>query len=162
MEPGLSIGLPEQNATLPSIGKRIEGVVMATDGSQIDLVQDIDKDMLVLIFAQDTCTACAAEADEIANKIEELGALPSNVEIITFLVGLTGDFALEDALAWKQDHGAQWSVVVQNGERNLFKEHFPGSATVPAIVIQKNDRIFFQHTGPIGIEELERLVGGLE
>ena len=156
----LPIGLSEVESG-SSIGKKIEGVVRATDGTEIDL-GNTDKETVILVFAQDTCITCSEEADEISTRIEELGGLPSNVEIVTFLVGLTGEFALDDASDWKQNHNAQWTVVVQEGNKNLFQEYFPGSISIPAFIIQRDGRIFFQHIGALGIDELEKQVEGLK
>ena len=154
----LSIGLSEPD-TNSSIGKRITGTAITTENEEIDLGNLKEKDTFILIFAQDTCTTCSAEATEISERIEELGKLPDNVEIITFLVGLTGRFALQDAIDWKEIHKVQWNVTFKNGDEDIFKNYFPGSVQVPAILIQKNDEIFFQHVGALGIEELERLTG---
>ncbi len=144
-----------------SIGKKITGKLTLTTEQDFNLNEDLKKETLALIFAQDTCTTCSAEAKEISEKITQdlRGRLPDHVEIVTFLVGLSGEFALEDAKEWKESHKVQWKVGVQKDSENLFKRYFPGSSTVPALLVQKEGKIVFQHTGALGVDQLEGVTG---
>ncbi len=158
---GARTSIGDLSSSLPDgvVGGQIKGIITNTEGVDLDLEQTPEDKVLVLIFAQDTCTTCAAEADEISAKINELGALPSNVEVVTFMVGLTGEFAQEDAQDWKKIRKAQWTVGVQKDEQNLFRKYFGSSSTVPSILIQKNKQVIFRHVGALGIEKLEEMTG---
>ena len=70
-----------------SIGKEVTGIIVDSDQEEFDLSQDLEKEVLALIFSQESCYSCIQEAIEISQEIEKLGGLPSNVEIITILVG---------------------------------------------------------------------------
>ena len=156
-----NIGLTELDSR-PALGKKITGTVTTSENEELDLESLVEKENFVLIFAQDTCTTCSHEATEISKKIESLGKLPDNTEILTYLVGLKGKFALEDAQDWKRNHKIQWTVTIQNGEDDIFRKYFSGAVKVPSILIQKDDKVFFQHTGALGVEEIEKQTGAWE
>lgn len=142
-----------------AIGQDLAGVLRTTEEIDFNLNESSDKEVKVLIFAQDTCITCAAEAKEISAKITQLGNLPQNVEIITFMVGAVGQFAAEDSRDWKRAHNVQWTVGFQKDEENLFRKYFGASSVVPSILIEKNNKIVFQHSGALGVEELEEQTG---
>lgn len=153
-----SIGNIELEKPNSALGKPIEGVVTKTEGTDLNL-SGITKSATLLIFAQETCTTCAKEARLISEKISQLGKLPENVEIVTYMVGLTGEFAIEDAIAWKKLHNVQWSVVVQKGNDNLFQKYFQGSNIVPSILVEVDGKIIYQHSGESSLETLMEKTG---
>lgn len=149
-----------------AIGKEITGVVLELDGGEFDLEQDLSEetDTLVLIFAQDTCHLCSDEANTLSAKIDEINGISKGVEIITFLIGLKGDRDIDIDIAsdWKRAHNVQWRVVLQKGEDNVFRRYFPGFVSVPAVIVQKEGKVSFQHSGTLEFDVLEREIGGLE
>ena len=141
------------------IGQTIEGRMLLSDGGTFDLNENLNKDTLILIFAQDTCSKCSREANEIAERIKKIGRLPSNVEIVTYLTGLVPQYASEDIADWISDHAATWKVGYEKDGHDLFRKYFPENPVVPSIIIQKHGKIIFAHTGEFGQEKMEEKTG---
>ena len=152
-----------ENASLDNlnelIGQTVEGRITLQDGETFDFREDLDKDILVLIFAQDTCSKCSREAREIANKIAEIGHLPGNMEIVTYLTGLVPQYAAEDAADWISDNSVSWKVGFKKDSDDLLRKYFPLNPTVPSIIIQKYGKITFAHIGEFGQQRIEEKTG---
>ena len=140
-------------------GEVLEGSINLADGGTFDLKDDLNKPTLVLIFAQDTCSKCAREAGEIAARIGEIGALPTNVEIITYLVGTDPNYAIQDAQGWIEEHSVSWKVGFEKDGNDLFRKYFSSPPVVPSVIIQQNDEIIFTHMGQFGQARMEEITG---
>ena len=141
------------------VGQTVEGTINLSDGGTFDLKEDLNKDILVLIFAQDTCSKCSREAREIADRIVEVGALPRNVEIVTYLTGLVPQYAQDDVNDWITAHSATWKVGFEKDGQDLFRKYFSLNPVVPSIIIQKHGKIIFAHTGEFGQRRMEETTG---
>ena len=141
------------------VGETVEGSINLADGGMFNLREDLSKETLVLIFAQDTCSKCSKEAMEIAQRIDEIGSLPANVEIVTYMTGLTPEYALDDANDWIVAHSVDWKVGFEKDGDDLFRKYFSLNPTVPSVIIQKHGRIIFAHTGELRQERMEEITG---
>ena len=141
------------------MGRAIEGTINLAGGGTFDLKEDVNNKTLLLIFAQDTCSKCSREAREIAQRITEIGRLPTNVEIITYLTGTTPEHASNDAKAWIAEHSVTWKVGFEKDGYDLFGKYFPSNRIVPSVLIQKDGQIIFTHRGQSGQEKMEEITG---
>lgn len=141
------------------IGGKISGpIILAEDGMDFDLELDVSKDVVLLLFATHTCPYCDREVKAINNRLDSLGRLPHNVEIISILLGVSEHLAL----AWKRRHEIPWKVGVQLRDQDLFSRYFPGRSGVPSQVIQKDGVITYKNSGLLDMSVLERRTGSWE
>lgn len=146
---------------------RLEGKFLQLSNTKDSLTDETltkfaEEKILVLYFAQETCTTCAKEADALSAEINRLEGLPSNVKFLTILVGTDAEF-FEDAADWSIRHSTQWSIGLEKETDSLFSKYFAEPRQVPSIVIQKpQEGIVFKHTGEVTLEQIREETGPWE
>lgn len=133
------------------LGQRLEGPFVDLSGHPAQLENLADK-TLVLIFAQDTCSVCSREADELSVFYSSAGE-PKNFRLRHLLVGAV----LEDAKDWAQAHKVSWGVGV--ADREIFLNYCP-SHKVPCLLIFKSgEGLVYRKIGFASIEEITKVAG---
>jgi hypothetical protein len=132
------------------------GSFLTTEKKTIDLSMETEKPV-VLIFSQDTCTTCAAEADSLKKSLRHPQENPKSVNVFTVLVGAVA----EDAVDWKSFHGIPWTVGI-DPDSKLFRQYC-NPLTVPCILVYlENQGIALQKNGITDFSELVSITGPWE
>lgn len=132
------------------------GVFMSLAGEQENLLQYKDK-TTVVFFASDTCQVCAQEAEIFRDEINSRGGIPSNVDLLTIVVGA---FA-EDAADWKDIYDVPWKVGFQAPEENasLLRQYCPAVQTPCTVVYRPDQGVIFAKNGEVSPAQIQALTG---
>lgn len=127
------------------------GSFQSTDGQNINL-DDNSFDSIVVVFASDTCSTCAAEAKYWKQEFER--SVPSNILFVHYIIGGHSG----DAQDWKDSLEINWPVLTGESD-SLYRQYCPAILT-PCVVIKNNNTgEVSQSYKPLRKEELERYSG---
>jgi hypothetical protein len=133
------------------------GRFVAIGGAELDLSNSNDRPT-VIVFGQDTCSECAAEADSLRASLSDPTRSPELVHVYTVLVGAT----LEDAGYWHQDHPVPWTVGIDDDSSTLFGRYC-AERTVPCVVVHvPGSGVVLSRNGRVSFAELTALTGPWE
>lgn len=132
-----------------------EGKVQLTDGSVISL--EGSSKPTFLIFASDFCSICSEEARELAALFKERGGLPTNVRVLTVLIGAHP----EDTNAWITSHGVIWPTGVDEGD-SLFRSLCAVQQTPCAVTHHPATNRTSVRNGRLQMEDIEKETGRWE
>lgn len=135
---------------------RLAGSFETAEGQRVSLEDDAGQSTVV-VFSQDTCVVCAAEAQSLRASLRDPAQGPNRIRLYTILVGATA----EDAADWKSFHRVPWTVGT-DPDAALFNRYCE-TKTVPCTIVQTPAAgIVLKRNGVIHREELERLSGAWE
>lgn len=140
----------EANTNGATFGAGLSGSIRTINDETINLgtVSTVPR---ILIFAQETCSVCAAETKKIRNYTSQKTL---NVEIYTVLVGSTR----EDAQDWQNFHQPTWKLAYEPTPDLFLKYCYP--AQVPCVVAETPQKgIVFNKIGAFEIFEIEKETG---
>lgn len=127
------------------------GQALATDQKSVDF-DSLESDAIVLIFASDVCSTCAAEAKYWKKELE--AGLPQNIYFAHFMIG----GSREDSADWKDYYQINWDVLYDVND-NLFRQYCSKVIT-PCFVIKNNKTNQITQTyNLLRKEEVERITG---
>ena len=144
-----------------AIGKEITGIVITADQEEFDLAQDLEKDVLALIFAQESCYSCIQEAGRaISQAIDRIGRPSQQCRTRHRPSGFADD--CKNSGNGESTHNIQWTLAKEKPGQNLPDKYFPDYFYYPAFVIQVDGKITYQRVGALGVEELQKKTGEWE
>ncbi len=132
-------------------GTQLEGRYTDLDGRPVQL-EKFRGTTQVVIFVQDTCSACSAEAKELAAYAEANGK-PKNFQLRHLLVGSVQ----QDARDWVEYHKISWDAGIVDVE--LFKRYCPARKVPCLLVFKPGLGLTFHHTGSLTIEKITEAAG---
>ncbi|MGE4131317.1 MAG: TlpA family protein disulfide reductase [Bdellovibrionales bacterium] len=134
--------------------EKIEGSVVLTDGSTLDLA-GIDQP-LVVMFVTYFCISCKEEAAHLSEYFAAKGGLPQNVKLVTILAG--GDAT--KATRWAQKNKVTWTMTFDPSAEN-FKRLCPEEVT-PCVLTRHPKTSIEKHLGIVPVGQLEAETGPWE
>lgn len=138
-----------------NLNKVITGQYQALSGEVVGL-SAVTKNARVMTFSTSSCLTCREEAEEISGFIQEHGARPTKVELVTIMVGdVIEDLIGEDAFfQWGE---LPWTIGMDI-DAQLFGQYCDGET--PCTIIETPEQgIVFQHTGMVGVKKLQEVTG---
>ena len=143
--------------TPPGLKQFISGNLIATDDRTIDLSKD-DGLPLVLIFSNDSCSTCAAEAEDIKKTLRIPTQGPTKIHLYTLLNGAIK----ADAVYWKNIHQIPWDVGYDENS-TLFMKYCPDHTQIPCTLVQvPGQGVLLVHQGQTKIATIVSLTGPWE
>jgi hypothetical protein len=136
-----------------SLGADLTGTFVTTDSEQVDLA-DASGRSTVLIFAQETCSVCIHETQEIRKNLILNETAPSQVRLFTILAGAD----LKIAQEWKSDHQVPW-VVGMDPELELFLNYCPERKTPCVLIHRPGVGVVYEHTGAADVNRFPTITG---
>ena len=131
----------------------VSGILVGSDDKKIDLGKT-DGLPLVLIFSNDSCSTCAAEAEDIKKALYP-ATQPTKIHLYTELNGAIKD----DAVYWKKIHNIPWDVGYDENS-NLFMKYCTDHTLIPCTVIQMPSQgIVLVHQGQMDTGAIQKITG---
>lgn len=127
------------------------GTLLKTDGSPLTIDQ-ISQSKIVIVFASDTCTTCAAEAAYWKEIFAD--GMPTNVYFFHLLIG---GFK-EDAQDWKDFHSVTWDVAIQP-EDHLYRQYCPAIVTPCFLIVDRASNKITQTYEVLDKKRIEEITG---
>lgn len=146
----------EKNLKISEQGEKVFQAILLgqfknTDSEIVDLDQK-SVDAIVIVFASDTCSTCATEANYWVSEFKK--TKPNNILFVHYIIGGNVD----DAADWKEFFKIDWDVLVSESD-DLYKKYCPAILT-PCLVIKNNlTNEVTQSYKPLRKEEIERYSG---
>jgi hypothetical protein len=153
----ISSPAPIHSTSPASMSKEyVSGEVVGTDRQSL-ILNTFNHLPMVIVFAQDTCTTCRAETLEFRDSLAARTREPSQIKLVTILVGATAD----DAVDWKETNQVPWTVAIDGGD--LLFRRYCGGGKVPCTLVQLPDKgIVLQKVGASSVAEIKEITGDWE
>jgi hypothetical protein len=152
---GYQVSPARTHAAPPALAQahRLDGRVGAIDGSWLELGDFSDRPA-VLVFSQDTCAVCGHEADTLRDALAPAAQAPTNIHLITILVGAVA----QDAQDWKQEHRVPWTVAT-DPDASVFAQYCVGTTVPCNVVFLPGQGIVLSRNAAMTPDDLKALTG---
>ncbi|MBF0300391.1 MAG: redoxin domain-containing protein [Oligoflexia bacterium] len=141
--------------TSTALSSNINYRLTTYNNQTLDLSEYNDKNT-ILLFGQIYCGSCNEEAQTILHSLINQTVAPTNVHLVSILVGATTD----EADWWKTYYQIPWPVVIDL-DTSVLTSLCP-KRVVPCIVIHKpSEGIVLRKIGSMSVSEIENISGSI-